>query len=289
MSADTAGPDKPGEQGKSPKGPSNLLSRVLTAAVLVPVIVLLIFWKRYEGWWALVFLASAVGAYELIHMSVPDAKVPDYVVGILAALSLGSAISICPHPAAMPLVGAAAVMTLMLYVMFWPRDMAKAGWRVAGFALCLAYAGFLFPFVALLKRLPHGSAWVMLLCTVTWLGDTGAYFVGRFLGRHKLYPAVSPKKTWEGALGGMAASIAAGVFARCFYMPELSWLDVFFLTIPASMLGQAGDFCESLLKRSFGVKDSGQILPGHGGILDRVDALVFISPYLYFYAVMILG
>jgi len=123
--------------------------------------------------------------------------------------------------------------------------------------------------------------------TCTWFSDTGAYFAGRFIGPawpKKLYESVSPKKTVIGGLGGVAASFGALALAKLWYLPTLTWLDCALVAIPANVLGQTGDLCESMLKRSVGVKDSGALLPGHGGMLDRIDALLFTAPYIYFYA-----
>jgi phosphatidate cytidylyltransferase len=118
---------------------------------------------------------------------------------------------------------------------------------------------------------------------VAWVADTGAYFAGRFLGKAKLYEAVSPKKTWAGAWGGLAGSVLGVVALKLAFAHYLSWLDVVLIAVPGGILGQLGDLAESLIKRSVGVKDSGALLPGHGGILDRIDAVLFIAPYVYAY------
>jgi phosphatidate cytidylyltransferase len=132
-----------------------------------------------------------------------------------------------------------------------------------------------------------GSDVVVLIFLIAWVGDTGAYFAGRFLGNRKLYPAVSPKKTWAGAIGGLVGSVIAAAVLKVLRLDAvLTWVDVFLLAVPAAMLGQLGDLAESLLKRSVGVKDSGSLLPGHGGILDRIDAVLFIAPYTYLYLVL---
>jgi phosphatidate cytidylyltransferase len=147
------------------------------------------------------------------------------------------------------------------------------------------YVGLLM-FIALLKRDQgaRGGGWVFLLLTVTWFGDTFAYAAGRLAGRHKLYPRISPGKTWEGAVGGLVGSFAAAALAHAWYLPELSWAGAAGVALPAGALGQVGDLCESLLKRAYGVKDSGALLPGHGGLLDRIDALLFAAPYVYYCA-----
>jgi phosphatidate cytidylyltransferase len=138
--------------------------------------------------------------------------------------------------------------------------------------------------IILMRRLPDGSDWVFLTLTLTFFCDTGAYAAGRLFGRHKLYPAVSPKKTLEGAAGGLLAAFGAGVLAHLWYMPQLGWSDALAVCVPGAALSMAGDLVESLIKRGEGIKDSGRIIPGHGGLLDRIDALLFSAPYVYLYA-----
>jgi phosphatidate cytidylyltransferase len=161
----------------------------------------------------------------------------------------------------------------------------------------IVYVGLLFHFVALIKRDfgPAGGDVIVLVLMVAWVGDTGAYFAGRYLGKRKLYAAVSPKKTWAGAIGGVAASALAAAVTKVglsaihqapSLMHELTWLDVFLLAVPGAILGQIGDLFESLLKRATGIKDSSSLLPGHGGILDRVDAVLFLAPYVYLYLII---
>jgi phosphatidate cytidylyltransferase len=140
----------------------------------------------------------------------------------------------------------------------------------------------------MLKRIDPNQAGdtVVLVLLVAWFADTGAYFAGRFLGNAKLYPAVSPKKTWAGAWGGLAGSVLGVTVLKLITAHWLTWVDVFAIAIPGGVLGQLGDLAESLIKRSVGVKDSGTLLPGHGGILDRIDAVIFIAPYVYCYLVI---
>ena len=128
-----------------------------------------------------------------------------------------------------------------------------------------------------------GPSYVVLAIMFAWFSDTGGYFAGRFLGKHKLYEAVSPKKTIEGSIGGLAGAAVGALLGHFWFLPSLPLVDGIVLAIVAGALGQAGDLGESVLKRSTGVKDSGAIVPGHGGILDRVDALLFTSTATFLY------
>jgi phosphatidate cytidylyltransferase len=179
----------------------------------------------------------------------------------------------------------AATLAAFLYYLFAYGEVESVARRLSATLAGILYVGVLLNFVALIKKNGSGG-WVIVTLTVTWFGDTGAYFAGRFLGPawpRKLYEAVSPKKTVIGAIGGLCGSFGATALAKVWYLPSLSWADCALVSLPAGALGQMGDLCESLLKRSVGVKDSGALLPGHGGMLDRIDALLFAAPYVYGY------
>jgi phosphatidate cytidylyltransferase len=143
--------------------------------------------------------------------------------------------------------------------------------------------------IVLLKRdaAGDGPGFVLLSLMLSWLSDTGAYFAGRFLGKRKLYPAVSPKKTIAGAFGGLGGAVVGALLASFFYLRSLPVAHGVVLALVGGALGQLGDLGESLLKRSVGVKDSGGIVPGHGGILDRVDALLVTATVSYLYVVFV--
>jgi phosphatidate cytidylyltransferase len=132
-----------------------------------------------------------------------------------------------------------------------------------------------------IDRHPAGNVWIFFLLAVIFASDTGAFYFGRFFGRHKLYPSVSPGKTWEGAVGGLISSLfIALIFFRIF---AAFGAGILILAGILSIAGQIGDLVESMLKRSCGVKDSGKLLPGHGGFLDRLDGMIFALPVLYIY------
>jgi len=147
----------------------------------------------------------------------------------------------------------------------------------------LIYIPFFMSFIVLLYDGGSiaGIHWIFLLLLIVVAGDTGAYFTGRFLGRRKLCPSVSPKKTIEGAVGGLLCSVVFAIAYKLIFMPELSLFGTFLLASVTGMVGQAGDLFESEFKRVSGVKDSGGLLPGHGGMLDRIDALLLAAPTAY--------
>jgi phosphatidate cytidylyltransferase len=275
----------------------NLASRVLVAVVAAPILLLLIYWGRHEPFWALIFVASLLAMSEFFTMTMREAsdRRASLVIGGIATAGLywlhPGAIGLSERTAGLVLAGPSvalvvAVLGIFLYFLFRFGDMATAGARMAFGLAGIVYAGFMTVFVAAAKR-DLGSAGpdvVVLMFLIAWVGDTGAYFAGRFLGKSKLYPAVSPGKTWAGSVGGLAGAVAAAAAMKVFRLDAvLGWADVVLLAVPAAILGQLGDLAESLLKRSVGVKDSGNLLPGHGGILDRIDAVLFIAPYTYLY------
>ena len=277
----------PADAKPKPSGLSNLLVRLLTALILGPGIIALILWQNHLGLWIFILCANVVAYWEMLNMVPGESDRVDK--GVVLALGIAFSVLLYWFPSRALPVGAATVILVLIYGVFRFRDMTTIGPRISYWLGTIFYVGLLFGAVAQLKRLNLSGDWVLLAMTVAWFGDTGAYFTGRFIGGPKVYPAVSPKKTWSGPIGGTFFSVGAGVLAKLWYMPQLGWIDVVLICAPAAVLGQVGDFAESVFKRSFGVKDSGSILPGHGGILDRADALMFVSAYLLIYANLVLG
>jgi phosphatidate cytidylyltransferase len=262
---------------------SNLASRVLTAVVALPPLVLLVLWDVRPAFGALVMVCAGVGLCEYAAMLLGGMTRLWRIlfVGLGTALALG--LYVRPD-LALPLVLGALLAGATL-VLLQPGEIAGAAARLGIVGFGLGYLGALPASLALLHRqLADGPRWVFVVLLTTFASDTGAYFAGRALGRHKLYPAISPGKTIEGGIGGLAASVAAVFVARATFLPALSVLDVFCVALPAAVLGPIGDLVESMIKRSAGVKDSGRLFPGHGGILDRLDALLFVSAWVYMYA-----
>ena len=149
------------------------------------------------------------------------------------------------------------------------------------------YLGLTLGTLSMTRLLPQGEWLIFFLLLVTWASDTGAYYVGTLFGRHRLAPTISPKKTVEGLVGGFFGAIIVAYAARWWFLPELSSLDCLILATLLTITGLWGDLTESAMKRSVGMKDSGGILPGHGGMLDRLDSLLFTAPVFYYYVTMV--
>jgi phosphatidate cytidylyltransferase len=268
---------------------SNLAARLLTAVVVVPVLIAAIHWANPIAVWAIVYLATFLGLREFYNMTLAKEPLSERAFGVLIGMGFGAVVYWCDGAPHLILAALTSVtLAAFLFCLFRYRDMDTVATRVAHLVTGVLYVALLLTYVALLKkRGSDGAAWVYITLTCTWFSDTGAYFAGRFLGPAwpvKLYPAVSPKKTVIGGLGGLGGSFGALVLAKMWYLPSLTWADCALVAVPANLLGQMGDLCESMLKRSVGVKDSGALLPGHGGMLDRIDALLFSAPYIYFFA-----
>lgn len=283
----------------------NLAQRFLVAVVAIPILLALFYYHRPEPAWLLIFGASLIAMHEAFAMLLPaeDRRAALVLGGVATAAFYWLDPAVLAGYGALPaaLVGAAdagsavplalAVVAPGLYFLFRFRDLPTVAGRYAGTVAGIVYAGYLLTYLAKLKLIERfqpgtGGDAVLIVLIVAWVADTGAYFAGRFLGRARLYEAVSPKKTWAGAWGGLAGSLAGAAVLKLISAHWLSWLDVVLIAIPGGILGQLGDLTESLIKRSVGVKDSGALLPGHGGLLDRIDAVLFIAPYAYAYLVI---
>ena len=153
--------------------------------------------------------------------------------------------------------------------------------------LGVVYIPLSLSFLVTIRHDPDGMVWIFFLLAIIFAGDISAYYVGSYLGRRKLSPAISPGKTVEGAIGGIAGNLLAGIIGKYFFLPSLPWGPAIIFFIVAGIAGQVGDLFESEMKRSSKIKDSGGLLPGHGGFLDRVDALLFASPVAYIFKVFV--
>ena len=264
----------------------NLVVRIVTAVILLPVVLTLLV---LGGWWTAGLVAVAAAACALEYQLITQGRLGP--AEVLAGLGAGLiSLAAAAHPLRFTMFAAwilwAVFIAASVQALFAP-DRERAPTRTAHVVTGCLYAGLGLGPIAALRVGPEGLQWVISALVITWANDTCAYFAGRLFGRHKLHPAVSPNKTWEGFVGGAAGSVGGMFIARWVAFPALTATDCLALGLAGAVLGPLGDLCESLLKRAHGVKDSGTLIPGHGGLLDRVDALLFNAPAVYLYVVAV--
>ena len=263
---------------------SNLAVRLLTAAVFVPLLLLLLYRGPAWGLYLLILPASLIGTYELVSMTHPNDRVSQGIALVLATAT-SVALYFGNDPRWTTTVLAVVIVLGPVLTLIRLGDIKTAGFRAIAMSVAPLFVTVPLGWLAIMRRddKTWGASYIVMTLMFAWFSDTGGYFAGRFLGKHKLYEAVSPKKTVEGAFGGLAGSVVGGLLAHFWFLPVIPLAHVIPLALFAGALGQAGDLGESLLKRSTGVKDSGAIVPGHGGILDRIDALILTSTVVYLY------
>jgi len=259
--------------------------RIATAAVLIPLLVasILISVGRPGGWPFLLFfaVAAALCANEGFRMFLHGAG--DRVGGVVLAVLAYFSAALLPGNFGVPVL-LVCVLLSVFHVLPGAADLAEKARRAATLCLGAIYVGGLLAMYPRTLLLPRGEHWVLLGILAVAAGDTMAYFTGRAIGRRKLAPSVSPNKTVEGAVGGLLGSVGCAVLYAHGFLPGVPAGYVAAAGAAVGVFGQAGDLFESLVKRAAGVKDSGTILPGHGGILDRADAILAAGPVLHLFA-----
>ena len=264
-------------------------ARILSALVLAPVMIAL---AILGGWWYLagIGVACAIGAWEACGLFAPLLKAPTdgrwrYAAGGGGALLLIGVQVGLDRPFATQEIWAAALAGSLLALVAGGKPANRFLLWAAAIASVLYVVGLGSHFL-LLRQTHQGLAWTVLVCAVTWSTDIGAFFIGRAWGKTAFFPLISPKKTREGAVGGLAAGTAAAlivIFTAGLHIPPFAAL---FVGLSLSAIAQAGDLVESMLKREAGVKDSGTIIPGHGGVLDRIDSLLFVVALAFYWRLL---
>jgi phosphatidate cytidylyltransferase len=252
--------------------------RVLSALLLIPAFLLLVHFGSVFHFTLLVSLVIALAAWEFSRLCPEGTDAGLSLVTILGALGW--------HGAVISTGGLAGVGATVAAAALVRAAVLRAGFRVgllqgAWIVLGVMYVAGLLSFVSLLRGLPEGRQLIYYLTFTMWAGDTGAFYVGSWIGRRAIAPRISPKKTVEGALGGLAATLLVALAGSAVLWPRLSWGKAAWVGLLLAVAGISGDLCESAVKRAASVKDSGTVIPGHGGMLDRVDSLLFAGPVLY--------
>lgn len=265
--------------------PSDALGkRLLTAAVGIPLFVWIVLGAPRWVFAVLVVTLSAIAAWELMRM-LERADRPGYTtLGVLGAAAVTASFAV-PGYGALVLT---AALVAGLSAPIW-TDAAEGLSRVMATLLPIVYVGWLLGHGLLLAVLPDGAYLVLFLVGTTWAGESAALLVGSAVGRHPLAPVISPRKTVEGAVGQLVASILAAMLLAAWLVPQWSMGAAVLAGAVLGIVGQVGDLAESVIKRSAGAKDTGGLMPGHGGVLDRLDGLLFNAPALFYCASWIGG
>jgi phosphatidate cytidylyltransferase len=263
----------------------NLKARIISAAALVPPLVALVFLAPPWLFSVVIILVAAFSGFEFGAIAFGGSFVGYRLLLAFFSSVCAASVSLWHLLPWMPL-GAFAFISIFspAALMFFRADFAVSV-RVSSL-LCAGsvYTGGLLGFIALIfSAFDNGSSWVFTLFAGAFIGDTCSYAAGRAFGKHKLAPSLSPGKTWEGSVGGFFGTLLAVYFSNLFLLKALGWSEVLSLSFLLSVFCQVGDLAESFFKRGFGVKDSGKIIPGHGGVLDRIDALMFGAPILFLF------
>ena len=268
------------------------LKRWITSIVALPLLILLIAKGTPAYFAVLIGIVSIIALGEYLHIAFLSAKrhwaknpiaMLTFIVGLVI---IWAAYRHSPHI----ILGALALNLILTGALSLPQ---YRNWPLVvdvlfKQALSILYIPVFLSYLVLIRCEPSGRIWIFFLLCLVFSGDVGQYYFGTYLGKHKLCPAVSPGKTWEGSIGGLATNLAIGSVFKHFFLSALPWVPCLFLFLLIGVTGQVGDLFESELKRSASIKDSGRILPGHGGMLDRIDALLFVAPVLYYYMALVL-
>lgn len=262
--------------------------RWITGLIAVPF---LIFFIHEGGKWLfmLVLAAAELGLWEYFRIIHGEDERIISGLPIIGFFSVGF-ILFAAFRNAPDLIGVALAFNLLASALFVvlrfgsePHILKPLTKQVLG----IIYIPLLLSFLLLIRQTTDGVIWIYFLLAIVFAGDISALYVGSAFGRHKLSPSVSPGKTIEGSFGGLAANVVVGCLIKLFFLPTLSWPQTLLFCLVIGVAGQIGDLFESVLKRSSQVKDSSNLLPGHGGILDRIDALLFAAPIAYLFKIHI--
>jgi phosphatidate cytidylyltransferase len=255
--------------------------KVWMAVIMVPPIVILIALGPSPVLPLMVVLATFFGLREYYNLVLPHSKWIERAVGIGLGLILSIIISFGDAKGISPFL---VLVLLILSVLFMvtSKDLSSTISKMGMALFGILFIGFLLAYVSLIWNMTNGRLWVLFLMVTIWAGDIFALLSGSFFGRHKLYPKISPNKTFEGLGGAIVGSIIVALAFALLFIPHLGKGPCILLAIGLGILGQLGDFTESMLKRSAQVKDSGTLIPGHGGMLDRLDSFLFSAPFLHY-------
>ena len=263
---------------------NNLSIRIITGLLFLPIFYFVAWELPTAYFMVLVMAAAAVGQYEFYRMASARGIHPNMVLGIvlgaLVVMEFYHRLTLGPGPI---FLITASMILIMVARLFSPRPVDGAIVDITSTLFGVFYVAMLFAFQVGIRTSEDGKQWLVFLYFIIWASDIGAYSIGIPFGKHRLYEKISPKKSIEGLIGALAAAAGMALLCRVWFMPAIGMTEAVVIALALAVAGTIGDLVESLFKRDAGVKDSGGIIPGHGGILDRMDSMLFAAPVLYYY------
>ncbi len=255
-----------------------------TGLFIVPPVIFLIGFSTPFILNLIILACTFLGLMEYFKLTIPDSKEIEKWTGIL----LGTSFTLFIIYGGNPLSKISIVLIILIVsvlFMITSKDLSLTTSRIGIMFFGIFYIGFLLSYIPMIRLFENGTKWVLFLIITVWSGDVAALLFGLSIGRHKLYPKISPNKTFEGLLGALFGPVISGSIYSWLFLPYVDRMKCILMAIGIGFLGQVGDFTESMIKRSANVKDSGSLIPGHGGILDRLDSFLFSSPFLYYFVI----
>ena len=270
-----------------PRSSTETVRRILTAVEIVPIFFFLVRDLGPVAFFVLVVISGMFAVGEFYRLHVGPASWPWWGWAGVAFTGLFLGSTQWPGLLSERTVLAGTLSSALCMPLFSGKPLKDS--LLDGMVLIMGvlYVGLSLGYLLLTRAQPDGTMLIFFVVLVTWAGDTGAYIAGKSLGRHALAPIVSPKKTYEGLAGGIVLACLAAVVARAWFLPRFSLVDCLALGLLLTIAGLIGDLAESAMKRHAGFKDSGALIPGHGGMLDRLDSLLFTGPAFYYYVAIV--
>ena len=271
----------------TPRRHEGIMKRIIASLIFIPCLIII---ARRGGYYylALINIMIFIGLWEFYRMMEAKGLKPYKAMGIMSGLALSWYIFFQQGVYANLFLSIIFIGIMVLELA--RKEKGLAVYHISVTVFGVFYIGWLGSHLILLRELPHikgldyslGFSFVIVTFALTWCYDTGAFFIGSWFGKRKLFPSISPGKTLEGAIGGVLCSLLGIFAARATIAPYLTIVQAVGLAIIASVVGQLGDLCESMIKRDAKIKDSSRTIPGHGGVLDRFDSLLFTAPLIYY-------
>ena len=264
-----------------------LSKRIITAAVLIPLVLVFTLWKNTLPFAVGICALAILGNWELTSLLKKASQPVNTGVAMAGAILIAVALILQPCEGWLLFICVLAGLIFVCFLtkMFTENPTESVATYISANIFAALFFPFFFCFIWFLRNIDKGSFWIIFLFVAIWVSDSAAYFVGTRFGKHKIVPKISPKKSLEGFIGGIVIGTLAAFLIYFIFLREagLAFWQVLIITVDVVVAGVLGDLFESMLKRDAGVKDSGSIFPGHGGILDRLDSLLFAAPVLYVY------